>query len=229
MSQGAETPQPPEHLEESQNNDLKVYQTPEKDAQLHNKTNTATNTNFAKTGLWGGPRKNVGIKIDMNLYKAFKPIAQARYGSVCACMEGLMAGIVGAVHNSKVSMGNSIRIDGGMHVHRLGLKERRRIDPTLFEESKLRDRIRDKMLADNLDFDRVSWGGWRKDNLELCEGDYLLVEEVFNLLKQAQYKERRRIEDAEKTERLREEMRLTVERLKREGKWNPGSRRRGDD
>jgi hypothetical protein len=99
------------------------------------KENTATDTNLAKTGLWNGPRKNVGIKIDVELYKVFKPIAQARFGSVCCCIEGLMAGIVGAVHNSKVSMGNSIRIDGGMHVHRLGLKERRRLDPGVLTDA----------------------------------------------------------------------------------------------
>ena len=97
--------------------------------------------------MWNGPRKNVGIKIDVGLYKAFKPIAQARFGSVCCAVEGFMAGIVGAVHNSRVSMGNSISIDGGMHVHRFGLKERRKYVVDRDEdELRLKDSI-DRLVA----------------------------------------------------------------------------------
>jgi len=132
-NQDIETPETVDTVETTDNDD--------------NNSASGTDTNLAKNGLWNGPRKNVGIKIDVGLYKAFKPIAQARFGSVCCAVEGFMAGIVGAVHNSKVSMGNTVTIDGGMHVHRTGLKERRKYVVDVDENEAKLIEDRDMMVA----------------------------------------------------------------------------------
>lgn len=37
------------------------------------------------------------IRIDENLYNAFKPVAVAKFGSVCRAVEAIMAGVLGAL------------------------------------------------------------------------------------------------------------------------------------
>ena len=91
---------------------------------VDSETDSITNVNI---GIWGGTRKVIGIRCDENLYNAFKPVAKARFGSVCCAMEGFMAGILGALENSEVNFSNTVNIND-LHVHR-NLRARRRLDP----------------------------------------------------------------------------------------------------
>ena len=45
-------------------------------------------------GIWNGPRKKPGARVDMNLYFAFKPVAIAHFGSVCRAFESFMLSLV---------------------------------------------------------------------------------------------------------------------------------------
>jgi len=59
--------------------------------------------------LFSGRRKVVGIRIDENLYSAFKPIAKRVFGSVCRPIESFMASVV-ALDNVGANFGNTIKV-----------------------------------------------------------------------------------------------------------------------
>lgn len=63
---------------------------------------------YSKT-LYSGHRKVVGIRIDENLYKTFKPIAKRVFGSVCRPIETFMASII-AISQTEVNFGNTINV-----------------------------------------------------------------------------------------------------------------------
>lgn len=90
------------------------------------KTACITNVN---NGIWGNPRKVVGIRCDSGLYEAFKPVARRYFGSVCNAFESYMAGVVGVASNPNVNISNRFVIHDGFHVHR-NLREKRRLDPS---------------------------------------------------------------------------------------------------
>jgi len=76
-------------------------------------------------GIWKGNRKVVGIRIDEDLYLAFKPVAKRVFGSVCRPVEAFMASVI-AMAKTGVNFGNTITIEGGLHVER-NLRPRRRL------------------------------------------------------------------------------------------------------
>jgi len=76
-------------------------------------------------GLWGGSRKTTGIRVDEKLYKAFKPRAEAIFGSTCKAFECFMAAIL-ACPQVTDSRGNTIKIDKIVIERRL--RERRRLE-----------------------------------------------------------------------------------------------------
>lgn len=81
-----------------------------------------TNVNF---GVWGGARKVVGIRIDENLYKAFKPVARRVFGSVCRPIEAFMASVLTMQAEGNVNFGNTVEI--GKLVIERNLRSRRRL------------------------------------------------------------------------------------------------------
>lgn len=90
--------------------------------QPHSKTSVNT-TRKTGVGIWNGKRKVVGIRVDETLYLAFKPIAQHVFGSVCRPIEAFMASVI-AMAEDGVNFGNTLKIEGGLHVER-NLKPRR--------------------------------------------------------------------------------------------------------
>ena len=81
-----------------------------------------TNVNF---GLWGGARKVVGIRCDITLYNAFKPVARRVFGSVCRPIESFMASVVGLDREGDVNFGNTFEV--GKIVIERNLRSRRKL------------------------------------------------------------------------------------------------------
>jgi len=77
------------------------------------------------TGIWGGRREVTSIRLDTDLYHAFKPVAMHYFGSVCRPMECFMASVLGLAKEG-VSFSNTITIEGGLHVER-NLRPRRKL------------------------------------------------------------------------------------------------------
>ena len=110
---------------------------------------------YSNLGLWGGERGKVTIHMDKDLYKAFKPFAKRYFGSVCCAIEGYMAGILGAIENSEVYLGNSVAIND-FHVHR-NLRERRRLDPDMVDDGVSLEEV--QPLIDLVEAFREKWDG----------------------------------------------------------------------
>jgi len=72
------------------------------------KPDSITKVNLVPAGF-AGRRRVVGIRIDENLYRRFKPIAQAYFGSVCRPIEAFMASII-AISEMGVNFGNTIEV-----------------------------------------------------------------------------------------------------------------------
>ena len=88
------------------------------------KNDKVTKANRHGVGVWGNPRKVISIRVDSGLYKAFKPIAKAFFGSVCRPIEAFMASII-TCNNKEVSFGNTIKIEK-LHIER-NFKPRRKL------------------------------------------------------------------------------------------------------
>lgn len=67
-----------------------------------------TKVSYSKS-LFSGRRKVIGIRIDENLYLAFKPIAKRVFGSVCRPIESFMASVV-ALDQTGANFGNTIQV-----------------------------------------------------------------------------------------------------------------------
>jgi len=76
----------------------------------------ATKTNDSSTGVnypqsvFSGVRKTKGFKCDTGLYAAFKPVAEAHFGSVCRPLECFMLAVL-ALQKEQVNFGETVRIE----------------------------------------------------------------------------------------------------------------------
>ena len=102
----------------------------------HKQTNlcSITGVNPPRThgfGVWGGERVVVGVRIDNNLYEAFKPVAKAVFGSVCRPLEAFMATVVSSYQTKNLDNGfgvnPSLTIDIGKLVIERNVRSRRRM------------------------------------------------------------------------------------------------------
>ncbi|MDH5770782.1 MAG: hypothetical protein OEZ25_05815 [Candidatus Bathyarchaeota archaeon] len=78
-------------------------------------------------GCWNGRRKLVGIRVDENLYKAFKPVAKRVFGSVCRPIEAYMVSVL-TLQQKGVNFGNTIRIE--KQIIERNLRPRRKLEYT---------------------------------------------------------------------------------------------------
>jgi len=89
------------------------------------KNNADSSTKVSTSSqLFCGRRKVVGIRVDENLYLAFKPVAMRVFGSVCRPVESFMATIV-ALDRHPANFGNTVEV--GTIVIERNLRERRRL------------------------------------------------------------------------------------------------------
>jgi hypothetical protein len=93
-----------------------------------NKQHIQTNVNPERphgVGCWNGRRKLVGIRVDEDLYKAFKPVAKRVFGSVCRPIESFMVSIL-ALQESGVNFGSTIKIE--KQIIERNLRPRRKLE-----------------------------------------------------------------------------------------------------
>lgn len=75
--------------------------------------------------LFDGVRGVVSIRMNKALYSRFKPVARRYFGSVCRAVESYMAGVL-TIANSGVNFGNTVKIEGGLHIER-NIRPRRKL------------------------------------------------------------------------------------------------------
>jgi len=84
-----------------------------------------TTVNRHGVGLWGNERIVVGVRVDKELYKAFKSVAERVFGSVCNPIEAFMAAVL-ACQKEAVNFGQTVSID--RIIIERNLRERRKLD-----------------------------------------------------------------------------------------------------
>jgi len=120
-------------------------------------TDSATEVNPCRShgvGVWNNRRVVIGVRVDEELYSAFKPVAKRYFGSVCRAIEAYMASVL-AVANEGVNFGETVRIEN-LHVER-NLRPRRKLDADACGFRGCNDSV-------------VAVGVWRgKNKLPLCD------------------------------------------------------------
>lgn len=83
-------------------------------------------------GLWNNPRKPISIQLDEKLYKAFKKVAIAKFGSVCHPIEVTMAAIIGAYKQEQITGAypTNTSIEFGQIIINRNTQERRKLTRT---------------------------------------------------------------------------------------------------
>jgi hypothetical protein len=79
--------------------------------------------------LWNNPRVEKGIRVDEKLYAAFKPVAIAKFGSVCHPIEVCMATLLAAWRTEQITGVNPSHtsIDIGNIIINRNTQERRKL------------------------------------------------------------------------------------------------------
>lgn len=84
---------------------------------------SSTGVNYPQN-VFSGVRKTKGFKCDTGLYAAFKPVAEAYFGSVCRPLECFMLAVL-ALQKERVNFGTTITIQN-LNITR-DLRTRRKI------------------------------------------------------------------------------------------------------
>jgi len=128
-------------------------------------------------GLWNNERKPHTIRIDDKLFKTFKPVAIANYGSVCRPIEAFMASVISThptAEELRVHPSNTIEI--GKLVIERNVRARR----ALVEETEVTETV---TVCGHVDCKEVAVGSgvWRKkkEPIPLCADHYKEAEKLF--------------------------------------------------
>jgi len=124
-------------------------------------------------GLWKGERGLHTIRLDNKLYKAFKPVAIANYGSICRPLEAFMASVI-ASHPTP----NELRVHPSNTVEIGKLVIERNVRP----RRKLVEEVSDVPTCDyaNCEKEAIAIGIWRKKHpLHICQEHYAEAKKLF--------------------------------------------------